>query len=249
MKCFDCGIYRAPPIVIPNQYGRVSVAYRDGDDLAVVQQLYDCTPRDGVDVAVLLGILNTTSSSTRRWPPPGRSRTRRCRGTPAHRRHAHRPGPRNRRPRSLRHADHKGALAPQLHLEPRGRRLAAIHALRVRAGHVFVPALLDDLPRIVAIVRHSPGGVDHAGSGDLVLKHGAPTMEGQPPRVHAAHVEHGERVGTIDPLADGEPSARRQHLTQPWAPRSEEHTSELQSLAYLVCRLLLEKKKNPQLCI
>src|SRR2546425_4860357 len=28
--------------------------------------------------------------------------------------------------------------------------------------------------------------------------------------------------------------------------RSEEHTSELQSLAYLVCRLLLEKKKTPQ---
>src|SRR5205823_13573415 len=37
-------------------------------------------------------------------------------------------------------------------------------------------------------------------------------------------------------------------------PRSEEHTSELQSLAYLVCRLLLEKKKkkknkhNVELC-
>src|SRR2546425_4380635 len=29
----------------------------------------------------------------------------------------------------------------------------------------------------------------------------------------------------------------------PHAHRSEEHTSELQSLAYLVCRLLLEKKK------
>src|SRR2546425_11343732 len=28
------------------------------------------------------------------------------------------------------------------------------------------------------------------------------------------------------------------------AARSEEHTSELQSLAYLVCRLLLEKKKQ-----
>src|SRR5229473_7140888 len=28
------------------------------------------------------------------------------------------------------------------------------------------------------------------------------------------------------------------------SPRSEEHTSELQSLAYLVCRLLLEKKKK-----
>src|SRR2546425_8561446 len=29
----------------------------------------------------------------------------------------------------------------------------------------------------------------------------------------------------------------------PVSARSEEHTSELQSLAYLVCRLLLEKKK------
>src|SRR2546425_3603422 len=28
--------------------------------------------------------------------------------------------------------------------------------------------------------------------------------------------------------------------------RSEEHTSELQSLAYLVCRLLLEKKKDTE---
>src|ERR1039458_10474172 len=30
----------------------------------------------------------------------------------------------------------------------------------------------------------------------------------------------------------------------PNIPRSEEHTSELQSLRHLVCRLLLEKKKN-----
>src|SRR2546425_6931923 len=30
----------------------------------------------------------------------------------------------------------------------------------------------------------------------------------------------------------------------PSPKRSEEHTSELQSLAYLVCRLLLEKKKS-----
>src|SRR5256885_9482397 len=29
-----------------------------------------------------------------------------------------------------------------------------------------------------------------------------------------------------------------------WAPRSEEHTSELQSPCNLVCRLLLEKKKK-----
>src|SRR6266508_6522367 len=30
-------------------------------------------------------------------------------------------------------------------------------------------------------------------------------------------------------------------------PRSEEHTSELQSRGHLVCRLLLEKKKKPTL--
>src|SRR3712207_6923182 len=31
--------------------------------------------------------------------------------------------------------------------------------------------------------------------------------------------------------------------TKKWQQRSEEHTSELQSRQYLVCRLLLEKKK------
>src|SRR6266404_5438013 len=35
----------------------------------------------------------------------------------------------------------------------------------------------------------------------------------------------------------------RELLSDRHRPRSEEHTSELQSLAYLVCRLLLEKKK------
>src|SRR5437762_9496798 len=39
------------------------------------------------------------------------------------------------------------------------------------------------------------------------------------------------------PLAEGVP---------PSQPRSEEHTSELQSPMYLVCRLLLEKKKGPR---
>src|SRR2546425_2713455 len=36
----------------------------------------------------------------------------------------------------------------------------------------------------------------------------------------------------------------RRSLLMPTSVRSEEHTSELQSLAYLVCRLLLEKKKK-----
>src|SRR5229473_3584873 len=57
----------------------------------------------------------------------------------------------------------------------------------------------------------------------------------------------------------GESMAGRYENEEPWTfvtpvpavftvfPRSEEHTSELQSLAYLVCRLLLEKKKKIQL--
>src|SRR5258707_7694039 len=37
------------------------------------------------------------------------------------------------------------------------------------------------------------------------------------------------------------------HLeSSPWVRRSEEHTSELQSRQYLVCRLLPEKKKSKQ---
>src|SRR5258706_1568163 len=47
---------------------------------------------------------------------------------------------------------------------------------------------------------------------------------------------------TPDRRTAGTPAGRRCS-----AGRSEEHTSELQSLTNLVCRLLLEKKK-PQLC-
>src|SRR2546425_7778809 len=60
-------------------------------------------------------------------------------------------------------------------------------------------------------------------------------------------MERGEQVTTL-PHEHRTPVELGQHL-HPGADvldprRSEEHTSELQSLAYLVCRLLLEKKKN-----
>src|SRR3712207_6900769 len=45
-------------------------------------------------------------------------------------------------------------------------------------------------------------------------------------------------------VADGHARELPQPLTAEQAPRSEEHTSELQSRQYLVCRLLLEKKKT-----
>src|SRR3712207_6983618 len=40
-------------------------------------------------------------------------------------------------------------------------------------------------------------------------------------------------------------NTRSKRLMPSRCTRSEEHTSELQSRQYLVCRLLLEKKKNP----
>src|SRR2546425_7655100 len=45
------------------------------------------------------------------------------------------------------------------------------------------------------------------------------------------------------PKRSGSPPSRHAWWTSSRS-RSEEHTSELQSLAYLVCRLLLEKKKK-----
>src|SRR3712207_7507209 len=46
-------------------------------------------------------------------------------------------------------------------------------------------------------------------------------------------------------LQDRDSGPRRTAMTMAPAPsRSEEHTSELQSRQYLVCRLLLEKKKK-----
>src|SRR2546425_5427611 len=62
----------------------------------------------------------------------------------------------------------------------------------------------------------------------------------------------GRDGGRIHPAGGGADAGRRRRgggrgagaATRIFLDRSEEHTSELQSLAYLVCRLLLEKKKK-----
>src|SRR2546425_10213173 len=58
----------------------------------------------------------------------------------------------------------------------------------------------------------------------------------------AAHPRRREQ-----PRARLQGCRRRAVLRRAGRGRSEEHTSELQSLAYLVCRLLLEKKKKKTL--
>src|SRR2546423_10802412 len=52
---------------------------------------------------------------------------------------------------------------------------------------------------------------------------------------------HGHAV-TVPVIDRGPYAAGREYDLTAETKRSEEHTSELQSLAYLVCRLLLEKK-------
>src|SRR5206468_12815246 len=75
----------------------------------------------------------------------------------------------------------------------------------------------------------------------------------QPPRLQRLHplprlrlcgeVSELQRLARLPPRAGGAPRLPPLRL---WA-RSEEHTSELQSRSDLVCRLLLEKKKQQQI--
>src|SRR3712207_8831551 len=59
-----------------------------------------------------------------------------------------------------------------------------------------------------------------------------------------AHYEAARRIGN-----EGIVLLKNQKKLLPLQARSEEHTSELQSRQYLVCRLLLEKKKPPRIVL
>src|SRR5262245_65305983 len=77
---------------------------------------------------------------------------------------------------------------------------------------------------------------------------GAPLPQSDAPTTANASVGDGQvRVALILPLsAQGNAGVAAQSMKNAaeMALRSEEHTSELQSLRHLVCRLLLEKKKH-----
>src|SRR3712207_7330741 len=67
-------------------------------------------------------------------------------------------------------------------------------------------------------------------------------LEGAAGVVVADHQQH-RRLDPVD-VGDGRALRVEVVLVLRAAARSEEHTSELQSRQYLVCRLLLEKKKT-----
>src|SRR5262249_56958489 len=75
-------------------------------------------------------------------------------------------------------------------------------------------------------------------------------------RFHPAHGPYGAfhaagldgARGARDRTAAVEHRIQESRVTGSSSSRSEEHTSELQSLTNLVCRLLLEKKKQSHTC-
>src|SRR5438034_5749245 len=72
-----------------------------------------------------------------------------------------------------------------------------------------------------------------------------PTTEIYTLSLHDALPISLSRHGTALDPAPARPAGRRARARRPGSvPRSEEHTSELQSHSDLVCRLLLEKKKK-----
>src|SRR2546425_5669584 len=90
-------------------------------------------------------------------------------------------------------------------------------------------------------------GCASGGGGARTTPAGGPTPVPPAAPPPAAVAQDTTREGG---LGSQYPSSYRRHPNPPVlirnATRSEEHTSELQSLAYLVCRLLLEKKKKKE---
>src|SRR3712207_4416707 len=90
---------------------------------------------------------------------------------------------------------------------------------------------------------HAAGGAPRVGAAGVHDVHACVLLDGQNQPLalldvegpHALHFQLGHPL----PLCE-----RSQGVTPGGLSRSEEHTSELQSRQYLVCRLLLEKKKT-----
>src|SRR5229473_5613589 len=81
-------------------------------------------------------------------------------------------------------------------------------------------------------------GRERAGNGGSGRRR-ADKRDSKKRRIPAGQLVPRPWVGLPCPAGANAPSFPRR--------RSEEHTSELQSLAYLVCRLLLEKKKKKKI--
>src|SRR3989441_5312118 len=129
---------------------------------------------------------------------------------------------------------------------------AQVRVLGTAPGSSTRPVLEVWLARRVAAARDAGEGarLHWLPLGELLAGAGAPTLRdprtlaalGVAARAEALAEWTGSAPTPPAMLQEPPAGARRIRLSD--VTRSEEHTSELQSLAYLVCRLLLEKKNR-----
>src|SRR2546425_1161321 len=166
-------------------------------------------------------------------------RTRAGGAVPRNRAHGARRLPRARMPRLV---PGRPAGGPIRRAErPRAEPAAGHHS---RSGHeLLLPQ--GGARRRVRLRRAHPGtGPHRLAPADGT---GADGRRGDAPRGTGPAAGGGGRVKVVilfDPGAEDWTPEDIRGVMKAVDERSEEHTSELQSLAYLVCRLLLEKKKK-----
>src|SRR5437016_8504803 len=121
-------------------------------------------------------------------------------------------------------------VGPTGHVQPDGSQLPSRKPIDgLESG--LVQTVVDDM----ALGRALQAGLDIPGIGTNLV---------DPSRIMYYGLSFGGIYGTM--LMGTDPLFHQGLLNVPGGPiRSEEHTSELQSLTNLVCRLLLEKKKKP----
>src|SRR5205823_12081526 len=131
---------------------------------------------------------------------------------------------------------------------------AVVRAVAEEHRQILVGALIEVVPELVVDRREVVGrlldahldaqvalevDVPRARVADDVAIARTDEERSLPERVR----QRGESERRVEALARSHHVERRASASTRRSDRSEEHTSELQSLAYLVCRLLLEKKK------
>src|SRR5438876_8529290 len=120
-----------------------------------------------------------------------------------------------------------------------GKKSAALQSQLASVERAF--ALLDEIPEVEE--KPHPYRLDRA-TGKLAFQNVSFAYRQSLPALDRVsfHVDSGMRVGIVGPTGAGKTTLM--NLLTRFYDRSEEHTSELQSPVHLVCRLLLEKKKQ-----
>src|SRR6266850_7186605 len=134
---------------------------------------------------------------------------------------SHAPSPRPHAPPARPHAATRWRGPQGRAAAPAPRQAADGQAGRAQAAGLARP-------------RTAPAAAADAGVGNdrRRVRERRPDLSALP-RPHGGHRPHSR-------------NHRGDRVRRAWQPRSEEHTSELQSPCNLVCRLLLEKKKKKQ---